>query len=133
LTVTDILPTPGASEECDEAAAAVEQAESELEDVLEEYKAQLKYVNTVGNEATSANKTLPPCRCKDLSYWHSAQGAKASFGQACGPGRELTNPPSGYLRDSGTSQGQGSGKLDQDRWNKGNVASFIMGSRLNFT
>ena len=41
---SDILPTPGASEECDEAAAAVEQAESELEDVLEEYKTQLKYV-----------------------------------------------------------------------------------------
>jgi hypothetical protein len=38
----DILPTLGASEECDEAAAAVEEAEGELENVLEEYKTLLK-------------------------------------------------------------------------------------------
>ncbi|KAJ9117461.1 hypothetical protein QFC22_004311 [Naganishia vaughanmartiniae] len=51
-----ILPNPGASEECDEARVAVEDAEAALDEILESYKEQL--------------------RCNDLTYWHSAQGAK---------------------------------------------------------
>lgn len=37
-----ILPTPGASKECDEARIAVEEAEAALDEILDSYKEQLR-------------------------------------------------------------------------------------------
>ncbi|KAJ9114202.1 hypothetical protein QFC20_001718 [Naganishia adeliensis] len=71
LVDNDILPTPGASEECDEAAAAVEQAESELEDVLEEYKTQLKYVGI------DIYVIQVPVKVKVPANWTKTGGTKA--------------------------------------------------------
>ena len=60
LFPVDILPTPGASEECDEASAAVEQAEGELEDVLEEYKTLLKCVGYHFCRIVDTDRSLLP-------------------------------------------------------------------------
>lgn len=80
LVDEQILPTKGASQECDEAIDAVTLAEEALEQKLESYK----------------KKT----GCKALVFWHSAQGQKEIFHiQAPASGFSV---PSNWTKTSGT-------------------------------
>ncbi|KAJ9104934.1 hypothetical protein QFC19_003729 [Naganishia cerealis] len=67
-----ILPTPGASEECDEARVAVEEAEAALNDVLEGYKEQL---NAQG--AKDIYVIQVPAKIKAPTNWTKTGGTKA--------------------------------------------------------
>ncbi|ODN76137.1 hypothetical protein L202_06063 [Cryptococcus amylolentus CBS 6039] len=74
-----IAPNPGADEDCDNADAEVERIEGGLDELLSE-----------------AKKTL---KCKDLQYWHSAQGGKEIF-QIQAPAS--VKVPAKWTKQSGT-------------------------------